>query len=189
MPQNWRDRFADTVHHHLSGVVVEAESKAAGRRPAVEDYIRLRRATSAAYVAHVLTEFATGAPLPDSVHGHPAVQAYSAAGNDLLSWFNDLLSLDRDEATGGGHNLVLALSGEFGMSTAEAIETATVMWRRRMESFTGLRAAVPTFGAALDVSVRRYLEGVDRSVRGTIDWSLETTRYQTPPQIAPYLRV
>ena len=120
-------------------------------------------------------------------YAHPAVRAYSAAGNDLLSWFNDLLSLDRDRATAGGHNLVLALAGELGLSTADAVQAAVARWQERMDSFAELRAAVPSFGSALDVSVRHYLDGVDRSVRGTIDWSLETVRYQPPPLVAAYL--
>jgi hypothetical protein len=187
MPEAWRDRFVDAVRHHLGGTLVEAESKADGHRPGVDAYVRLRRATSAAYVAHVLTEFAVRTPLPDAVHGHPAVQAYSTAGNDLLSWFNDLLSLERDEATAGGHNLVLALAGERGLSTVDAVAEAVALWQDRMDSFPGLRAAVPSFGSALDVPVRHYLDGVDRSVRGTIDWSLETVRYQPPPLVAAYL--
>ena len=187
MPHPWRDRFVDTVRHHLTGVLVEAESKAAGRRPGVAEYVRLRRATSAAYVAHVLTEFAARSPLPDAVHGHPAIRAYSTAANDLLSWFNDLLSLERDEATAGGHNLVLALAAERELSIREAVDAATVMWRERMDGFAGLRAAVPSFGRAMDVPVRHYLRGVERSVRGTIDWSLESARYQAPPPVAPYL--
>jgi hypothetical protein len=187
MPQAWRDRFVDAVRHHLGGILVEAESKAAGHRPGVDAYVELRRATSAAYVAHVLTEFAVRTPLPDAVHGHPAVRAYSTAGNDLLSWFNDLLSLERDEATAGGHNLVLALAGECGLSTVDAVSAAAARWQDRMDSFAQLRAAVPSFGSALDVAVRHYLDGVDRSVRGTIDWSLETVRYQPPPLVAAYL--
>ena len=75
MPQSWRHRFIDAVQHHLDGVLLEAEAKSLGRRPTVEGYIQLRRATSAGYVAHVLTEYAVRAPLPDSVHGHPAVRA------------------------------------------------------------------------------------------------------------------
>ena len=187
MPTVWRERFIDSVRHHLGGVMLEAESKAADRRPGLADYVRLRRATSAAYVAHVLTEFAAGAPLPDAVHGHPAVRAYSTAANDLLSWFNDLMSLERDEATAGGHNLVLALRLEQGLTMHEAVEAAVTMWRTRMDGFAELRAAVPSFGPALDISLGHYLRGVERSVRGTIDWSLESTRYQPPPLVAPYM--
>ena len=121
MPESWRRRFIDAVRHHFGGILAEAAAKNLGQRPTVDGYIRLRRATSAAYVAHVLTEFAARAPLPDSVHGHPAVRAcYSTAGNDLLSWFNDLLSLDRDTATAGGHNLVLALAAERHLCTGDA---------------------------------------------------------------------
>jgi hypothetical protein len=187
MPESWRDRFLDAVRHHLGGILIEAESKAAGHRPGVDAYVELRRATSAAYVAHVLTEFAVRTPLPDAVHGHPAVRAYSTAGNDLLSWFNDLLSLERDEATAGGHNLVLALAAERDLSTVDAVSAAAARWQDRMDSLAHLRAAVPSFGSALDVAVRHYLDGVDRSVRGTIDWSLETIRYQPPPLVAAYL--
>jgi hypothetical protein len=187
MPRLWRDRFIDAVRHHLNGILLEAEAKSAGRRPTVEQYVELRRATSAAYVAHTLTEFAARAPLPDAVHGHPALRAYSTAGNDLLSWYNDLLSLHRDEATAQGHNLVLALAAEHHLSTADAVEAAVRRWQDRMDSFAALRAAVPSFGPAFNVPVLHYLDGVDRSVRGTIDWSLESVRYRLPPAVAGYL--
>jgi hypothetical protein len=190
MPSSWHDRFVDTVAHHMSGLLVEAEARAVGQQPSVTEYVRLRRATSAAYVAHTLTEFATGAPLPDAVHGHPAIRAYSTAGNDLLSWFNDLISLDRDADTAGGrngHNLVRALAAERELSTVDAIDAAATIWQDRMDGLAGLRAAVPSFGSALDVSVRHFLDGVDRSVRGTIDWSLETARYTASPLVTAYL--
>lgn len=187
MPQVWRDRFVAAVRHHLDGVLAEAKAKSLGRHPGVTAYVRLRRATSAAYVAHALTEFTARAPLPDAVHEHPAVRAYSTAGNDLLSWFNDLLSLERDQATAGGHNLVLALAAEHRLSTTDAVAVAAARWQALMDSFTGLRAAVPTFGPELDAAVEHFLAGVDRSVRGTIDWSLESSRYPPPPLLAPYL--
>jgi hypothetical protein len=187
MPQLWRDRFIDAVRHHLSGILAEAKAKLAGSRPTVEQYVELRRATSAAYVAYALTEFVTRMPLPDAVYGHPALRAYSAAGNDLLSWYNDLLSLHRDEATAGGHNLILALAAEHDLSTVDAVEAAVHRWQLRMDSFASLRAAVPGFGPALDLPVRHYLDAVERSVRGTIDWSLESVRYRLPPVVAGYL--
>jgi hypothetical protein len=178
MSAAWRDRFIDAVAHHLDGVVVEATNKATGRLPSVAEYVALRRATSAAYVSYALIEFTTGRPVPDAVYHHPAVREVAAAANDLLSWFNDLLSLDRDAATSGGHNLVLAVAREDGIPVEAAVRVVVRRWQRSMRRFVELRDAVPSFGPALDGPLHEYLEGVANSVRGTMDWSLESGRYR-----------
>ncbi|MFG1886782.1 terpene synthase [Micromonospora sp. NPDC049051] len=180
MPLPWRRRFADAVAHHLAGNRVEAENKTRGHAPGVAEYVTLRRATSAAYVSYTMIEFVTGHALPDAVYHHPALGALAATGNDLLSWFNDLVSLETDRATSGGHNLVLAIAREQRLPEERAVEVATARWRATMREFMELRAAVPSFGPALDPAVAAHVEGVARSVRGTIDWSLESARYAAP---------
>src|SRR5207237_7539782 len=115
--------------------------------------LRLRRATSAAYVSYPLIEFATGRPLPDPVYHHPAVRRVGDLGNDLLSWFNDLASLQRDRVSAGGHNLVLALATERGVPPEAAVDLVAERWRETMDHFVAARAAVPSFGPALDESV------------------------------------
>ncbi|MGW4464645.1 terpene synthase family protein [Micromonospora sp. NPDC004704] len=175
-----RNRFVDAVAHHLDGVLVEAGDKAAGRHPSVPEYVELRRATSAAYVSYTLIEFATGRALPDAVYHHPAVREFATTGNDLLSWFNDLLSLNRDTATSGGHNLVLAVARADGLPVRAAAEVVARRWQWTMDRFVALRAAMPSFGPVLDEPLRDHLDGVTRSVRGTIDWSLESGRYRHP---------
>ncbi|MEV4626531.1 terpene synthase [Micromonospora sp. NPDC049523] len=173
-----RDRFVDAVAHHLDGTLVEAGNKAAGRHPSVPEYVELRRATSAAYVSYTLIEFATGRALPDAVYHHPAVREFATTGNDLLSWFNDLLSLNRDTATSGGHNLVLAVARADGLPVRTAVEVVVRRWQQTMDRFVALRAAMPSFGPVLDEPLHDHLDGVTRSVRGTIDWSLESVRYR-----------
>ncbi|MEE6261149.1 terpene synthase family protein [Plantactinospora sonchi] len=177
MTAGWRVRFVDSVAHHLHGVVTEASNKATGRRPDVGTYIPLRRATSAAYVSYALIEFATGRPVPDALYHHPAVRMVADTANDLLSWFNDLLSLDRDRATSGGHNLVLAVAREQRITIDAAVPLVVRRWQESMRDFGPLRAAVPSFGPDLDDALGRYLDGVANSVRGTMDWSLESARY------------
>jgi hypothetical protein len=190
MPAVWQARFADAVAHHLDGVLIEVSNRAAGRQPTINEYVTLRRATSAAYVSYTLIEFASGLPVPDAVYHHPAVQAVAATGNDLLSWFNDLISLRRDAASACGHNLVLAIAHERGLPVEEAIQLAVDRWQRTMHRFVELRAEVPSFGATIDLALRHHLDGVANSVRGTIDWSLESGRYRTDdgPKLAvpPY---
>ncbi|GIF51267.1 hypothetical protein DFJ67_1766 [Asanoa ferruginea] len=183
------DRINDALRHHLDGILVEASNKWVGRKPGVVEYIQLRRATSAAYVSYALIEFAGGSRMriPEAVYHHPVLREISAAGNDLLSWFNDLLSLERDESTAAGHNLVLATARERGLSRDGAIHEVIARWQERMTRFVELRAAVPAFGARIDAAVRRYVEGVADSVRGTIDWSLESPRYPMPSLVADWV--
>jgi hypothetical protein len=179
MPARWRSRFADAVADHFDGVRREAVARGTGRLPGVDEYVELRRATSAAYVSYPLIEFVTGRPLPDAVYHHPALRRLGQLGNDLLSWFNDLASLDRDRATAGGHNLALAVATERGVPVPAAVELVAARWRAEMARFTALRAAVPSFGPALDESVAAHLDGVANAVRGTVDWTLESGRYPT----------
>jgi hypothetical protein len=179
IPPAARPRLTDAIRHHLDGVLVEAANKRDGRHPGVAEYIHVRRATSGAYVLYGLTD------LPDAVYHHPVLREASAAGNDLLSWFNDLMSLDRDAAASGGHNLVLATAHEHGIPMAAAVRSAVERWRTRKAGFEAL--AVPSFGPALDPAVRRYVEEVATSVRATVDWTLESPRYPVPTLVAPWL--
>ncbi|MFI7604729.1 terpene synthase [Micromonospora sp. NPDC049366] len=181
MPARWRQRFADAVAHHLAGTWREAANKTAGRAPGVAEYVELRRATSAAYVSFPLVEFVTGRPLPDAVYHHPLLREIADTGNDLLSWYNDLASLERDRATSGGHNLVLAVAGERGVPTDAAVVLVADRWRASMRRFVELRATVPSFGPGLDEAVTDLLDGVANAVRGTIDWTMESARYPVTP--------
>ncbi|MBB4958623.1 hypothetical protein FHR38_002356 [Micromonospora polyrhachis] len=176
----WRSRFLDAVRHHLDGILVEADNKAKQRRPSVTEYIHLRRATSAAYVSYTLVELTTGTPLPVAVHHHPLIQEITTTGNDLLSWFNDLLSLDRDTITSGGHNLVLAVARESHVPVELANALVVRRWQETMDRFTELVSAVPSFGPRIDRPLRHYLDSVAGSIRGTIDWSWESQRYVSP---------
>lgn len=123
----------------------------------------------------------TGRPLTDAVYHHPRLRRLADLGNDLLSWYNDIASLERDRATAGGHNLVLALAAEHGVPPEAAVDLAAARWRETMREFVALRAAVPSFGPGLDEAVTDLLDGVAAAVRGTIEWTLESARYPTGP--------
>ncbi|RIV36109.1 terpene synthase family protein [Micromonospora radicis] len=177
MPAHWRLRFADAVAQHLDGTWQEAANKSGGHLPGVAEYVVLRRATSAANVAYPLVEFVHGRALPDPVYHHPLLRRLRDLGNDLLSWYNDLASLERDATTSGGHNLVLAVAAERRVPLPDAVESVARRWHRSMRRFVALRATVPSFGPALDEAVTAHLDGVTHAVRGTIDWTLESARY------------
>ncbi|GHJ10696.1 Epi-isozizaene synthase [Micromonospora humidisoli] len=181
MPARWRLRFADAVGDHLHGNWREAVAKESGRPPNVAEYVTLRRATSAAYVSYPLIEFVGGRTLPDAVYHHPLLRRIGDLGNDLLSWYNDLASMERDRTTSGGHNLVLALADEQAVPVERAAELVADRWRDTMTRFQVQCAAVPSFGPALDGAVAAHLDGIANAVRGTIDWTLESARYPVHP--------
>ncbi|SCL16690.1 terpene synthase family protein [Micromonospora inyonensis] len=180
MPARSQVRFTDAMAHHLDGTWRESVNKAAGRVPTVTEYVPLRRATSAAYVSYALVEFATGQVLPDAVYHHPLLVRIAETANDLLSWFNDVVSLERDRVGAGGHNLVLATAHEHGVPVETAVALVADGWRAAMDRFVALRAAVPSFGPEVDPAVAVHLDAVANSVRGTIDWTLESPRYPAP---------
>ncbi len=72
---------------------------------------------------------------------------------------------------------MLAVAREEQIPVSAAIRVVTRHWQATMRRFVELRASVPSFGPALDEPLRHYLDGVANSVRGTIDWSLESDRY------------
>ncbi|WFE22990.1 terpene synthase [Solwaraspora sp. WMMD937] len=178
MPDWWHRRFVEAVAEHLDGAVREAANKAAGYRPGPDEYVELRRATSAAHVAYTLIEYATGDPVPDAVFHHPRVRDVLVAGNDLLSWYNDFFSLPRDLTTAGGHNLVVAVAETRRVPIGDALVIVAHRWRAEMAAFGARQAEVPSFGPDHDRAARGLLAGVGYAVRGTIDWSFESARYQ-----------
>ncbi|MFV2086416.1 terpene synthase family protein [Micromonospora sp. LOL_021] len=178
MPDWWRRRFVEAVAEHLDGAVREAANKATGHRPDPDEYVELRRATSAAHVAYTLIDYATGDPVPDAVFHHPRVRDVRVAGNDLLSWYNDLFSLPRDLTTAGGHNLVVAVAEARRVPIGDALVTVAHRWRAEMAAFDARRAEVPSFGPDHDRAAHGLLTGVGYAVRGTVDWSFESARYR-----------
>ncbi|MFV2109958.1 terpene synthase family protein [Micromonospora sp. LOL_015] len=178
MPDWWCRRFIEAVAEHLDGAVREAVNKATGHRPGLDEYIELRRATSAAHVAYTLIEYATGDLVPDAVFHHPRVRDVRVAGNDLLSWYNDLFSLSRDLTTAGGHNLVVAVAETRRVPIGDALVIVAHRWRAEMAAFGARQAEVPPFGPDHDRAAHGLLAGVGYAVRGTIDWSFESARYR-----------
>lgn len=72
----------------FEAVTIQARSRATGIIPDLEDYIIVRRDTSACKPCWVLIEYGGGLDLPDEVMEHPIIQSLEEATNDLVSWSN-----------------------------------------------------------------------------------------------------
>jgi len=81
-------RFIHTMDLFLKAVTTQARDRTAGEIPDLEDYIAVRRDTSACLPCWALIEYTHGLDLPDEVMEHPIIQSLDEAVNDLVSWSN-----------------------------------------------------------------------------------------------------
>ena len=81
-------RFLQTMELFFEAITIQSRSRTTGVIPDLEDYIALRRDTSACKPCWVLIEYAGGLDLPDEVTEDPVVRSLEDAANDLVSWSN-----------------------------------------------------------------------------------------------------
>lgn len=73
---------------YFQAVATEAANRERKLLPGLEEYIALRRNTSACKPAWALIEFANGLAIPDEVMEHKCLFTLGEAANDLVTWAN-----------------------------------------------------------------------------------------------------
>lgn len=173
----WTMRFIQTFQDYSLGCQWEAQNRAGNIIPTLEDYIYMRRKTSALDIFFDLIELADNIKLPQQVLQTEHVRQLKTMANDGVAWFNDIVSLDKEIRTGDFHNLVLVLQHNDGLTLQRAIDMAGEMFTARMSAYVEAEARRPRYDTRTEAELERYLTGLRCWVRGNIDWSFETGRY------------
>jgi hypothetical protein len=171
----WTQRFIQIFEGYAYACRWETENRATKRVPPVEEYLEFRRHTSALYVFFSLTELVEGVTLTSELLKY--IHELEVRANDGVSWFNDIISLEKEVMAGDVHNLVVVLQHERGLNLQEAVNEAAQLFNDRMREYVELERGLPSFGPELDGQLQRYLKGLRCWVRGNMDWSYETGRY------------
>lgn len=171
-------RFTKNLEDFLQGVRWEALNHSQGITPDLTSYMKMRVFTSGVYPCFDLILIAEQISLPPEVISHPIVKRLDLAANHVISWVNDILSVKKEIREGNTHNLVLVLQHEYQLSLQEAVERAASLHNAEVQTFIELSAQLPSFGAEIDGELQRYLSGMRFWMRGCLDWSLESERYQ-----------
>ncbi|KEP45685.1 terpene synthase family, metal-binding domain protein [Rhizoctonia solani 123E] len=98
--------FVDAVDFYTQAVFQQKVNRSTDTTPSIEEYIQLRRDTSAMKIAWAVLEYSLDMDLPDEVVNHPIVKELADAGNDILTWANDIYSFPIEFARGDTHNFV-----------------------------------------------------------------------------------
>ncbi|MBA3824309.1 MAG: hypothetical protein H0X24_10505 [Ktedonobacterales bacterium] len=172
---SWRGRFRESVARTFAALVWEAENRARGRTPDQSTYIKWRRASSGLATHLDLADFTEGIALSEAVRTHPLIAQLSDCANDVISWTNDLFSLERELAHREVHNLVVVVAAEHHLSLADAFQRVHAMNAQRIDDFLTLEKQLPNFPDGS--GVERYINVLHSWMRGNLDWSIATGRY------------
>jgi 5-epi-alpha-selinene synthase len=174
----WSQRFIKDLNEYLQSNAWEAANKQYNRIPSLAEYIHHRQFTVAVYVYFDLYELAHRIQLPENV---PELSQLTRMANNIISWFNDIISLQKELSNNDVHNLVIVIQNEYQCTLQEAMDRAIEMHNIEMKNFLELESLVrskycsTTNHSAVEIS--RYIDGLHSCIRGNVDWSHESGRY------------
>jgi 5-epi-alpha-selinene synthase len=173
---SWCPRFIKNLGDYLESNAWEAENKEQNRIPSLQEYIEHRQYTVAAYLFFDLAEVTQSLKMPDPTP--PEISRLQRMANNIIAWFNDIISLEKELPTNDVHNLVIILRNEFKCSLQTAMDKAVEMHNIEMKQFLQLEAQVlsdPRYRD--DDTIAEYIRGLRFWIRGNVDWSYESGRY------------
>lgn len=170
----WRARFTGHVGEYLAANATEAENRRAGRIPPVAAYLRMRRHTAATALFFDLADALRAEP-------EPAADPYAEAGlallrgyaDNVVAWFNDLVSWPKEVADGDQHNFVLVVRHERRTTLADAVRYVVDRHDREVRAFVAAAATLRATRPDLD----RTIGDLEHWMRANVDWSRESGRY------------
>jgi len=183
-PEGWHGRFRRSVRQYFTANVWEATNRRRGQIPDAKSYCAMRLFTSAVYPCLLLIELTEDLRLPSEVCEHPDVQRLTDMTNNVISWANDIVSLEKERRQGDVHNLALILSHERKLSLQAAVDQVGALHDAEVHSFIALARRLPSFTPSVDADLQRYVSGMRFWMRANWDWSLGTLRYQSMPAIS-----
>jgi 5-epi-alpha-selinene synthase len=175
----WTRRFIRSVRDHFDSTVWEAANRLEGLTPDIRTYVRMRPITGGLFVDTEFIEIAEQTHLPSEVRQHRDVKLLMQASNNVVCWANDIISLEKEVQRGDVHNLVLVLQQKLDLSLQEAIDRAAEMYNAEIQTFVKLEPHLPSFGKPVDANLRTFVSVLRTRMRGNLDWSLESGRYQS----------
>lgn len=183
----------------LYAINKQAHQRAIGYIPTIEEYIELRRLSSACKPFFDLIEYAFDFQLPTFIIEDPLIMTLNDCANDFVAFSNvscssmlsfrsstcdtfdfllqDMFSYNAERSRGDTHNIVAIIMHHEELDLQGSIDRAGDMCRAVMDKYIETKGKLPSYGAVLDKQVAAYMQGLESWMTGNIDWSFVTRRY------------
>ncbi|WP_118951593.1 terpene synthase family protein [Taibaiella helva] len=154
IPQESIFRFTQMISRYFNGLKAELKYKKNKVFPTISECIALREDSICLYPFLQLTEVETGIVLPPKIHEHPVIRRLQALACRLVTFFNEVQSVVKDEATGSiYYNIVKVIQHERQISLEEACLEDLRLHNEDLKEFITLQASLPDFGIWQDAVV------------------------------------
>ncbi|KAI0056125.1 terpenoid synthase [Artomyces pyxidatus] len=172
-----QERFIKEYKGYTDAVIIEGIDRDTFSIRSIEEYLKLRRYTVGIWPCFIALQFGMKG-LPDEVMFHPKVVNLSELIVDAVLLDNDLLSYNREQATGEGfHNIVTVVMAELKVDLDGALAW---LEKRRAQIAADVIAewdTLPEWDEDVREDAKMYLQGVVGWVRSSYTWHFESQRY------------
>jgi hypothetical protein len=171
-------RFSDRLESQFSAFLWEHLNRRNSICPSWAAYVTMRAVTVGVLPLLELATITDDISLSPDTLSHPAIVNLMTMCCNVVGWTNDLFTYEKEHAQGEVHNLVILLMRERDLSLNEARQLATRKIDAEVREFISLSQRLPSFGGD-NTTTQRYVRIMQNWMRGHIDWSTETARYQS----------
>ncbi|KAI9436959.1 terpenoid synthase [Lactarius indigo] len=170
-------RFIETYDAHIQAVVQEVADRTHKRVRSIQDYLELRRDTTAVKSCFAILEL--GMNLPDEAIDHPVIKELCTLANEMIIAINDIASYNLEQARGiDNHNIITTVMHHNKTDIRGAINWVHDYHKELEAKFMDLyENKMPKFGEPVDTELVRYVDGVANWVRAVERWGFESERY------------
>lgn len=154
IPQESIVRFTKMISRYFTGLETELQYKEKKMFPTIEECIALREDSICLYPFLQLTEVETGIILPPEIHEHPVIRRLQTLACHLVTYFNEVQSVVKDEATDSVYyNIVKVIQHERQISLEDACLEDLRLHNEDLKEFVTLQSSLPDFGIWQDAVV------------------------------------
>ncbi|ATL26532.1 hypothetical protein KY5_1514 [Streptomyces formicae] len=176
---HWRRRFVQHLDDCLTTAATwEAGNRHAGIVPDEETYREKRRHTGAIYVCMDLIDIVERIDVPVAVYESREFTAALEAACNVVCWTNDVYSLEKERAMGEVHNLVHVVEHHRGLDRDKALAHVIGATSAETELFLARERELLRAHPGHTAVLTPYLAGMRTWMRGNLDWSSRTKRYE-----------
>ncbi|GJJ08117.1 hypothetical protein Clacol_002325 [Clathrus columnatus] len=176
-PSGFQTRFVEDINLFLAARHIQAIQRKNRIIPSIEQYMDIRRDSSAYKPLFDFLEYTLEIDIPDEVMDHPVVQALKDCTNDFCTWANDIYSYNKEQACGDTYNLVVLFMKQYGLKLQDAIDVVGDMCFTVLDRFEMYKTQLPSWNDKIDKDIARYINGLENWIVGCLHWGFMSNRY------------